>query len=199
MRRGARVIARGANHANRDSLVLPAGLSLPAFLLSLVLAGCSPRPPADVTIAVREASGENDLDADPDTIAEPPAPVALVAASAADPQLVWLASDEEALERGLAERRPMLVYFDAYWCADCKRMVSETFGDPRVQTQAGRFVAVRIDATDDEDPQVSAALSKYAVVSVPTLLLFDSSGHEQRRFTDLVGPETLLAEIGRVR
>ena len=65
--------------------------------------------------------------------------------------------------------------------------------------QAGRFVAVRIDATNDDDPQVSAALSKYAVIAVPTLILFDSSGHEQRRFTDFIRPDTLLGEIAQVR
>lgn len=204
MRRGAPARPRGANGASRDSSVLRDGsldaarLALPALLLAGLLAACAPRPPADVTVAVREAGGENEPDADPES-AETPAPPAPAAASAADTQLTWLASEEEALERGLAERRPVLVHFETEWCADCRRMVSETFGDPRVKTQAGRFVAVRIDATDDEDPQVSAALSKYAVVSVPTLILLDSSGHERRRFTELVGPDTLLAEIDRVR
>jgi thiol-disulfide isomerase/thioredoxin len=194
----------GANDANRDTpvarcpAVAPERLGLPALLLASLLAACSPRPPADVTIAVREGGGENEPDLDAEaTDALAPSPAR--AASAADGPLVWLGSEEEALERGLAERRPVLVHFETEWCADCRRMVSETFGDPRVKTRAGRFVAVRIDATNDEDPQVSAALSKYAVVSVPTLILLDSSGREQRRFTELVGPDTLLTEIDRVR
>ena len=42
-------------------------------------------------------------------------------------------------------------------------------------------------------------LTKYAVIAVPTLILFDSSGHEQRRFTDFIRPDTLLGEIAQVR
>lgn len=204
MRRGAPAPG-GANDANRDSpvaarrpAIAPAHLSPLALLVAGLLAACAPRPAVDITVAVSDSGGENEPDADLEAAEAPPPSLQPVSATL-DGQLVWLASEEEALERGIAERRPVLVHFQTEWCADCKRMVSETFGDPRVKSLAGRFVAVRIDATNDEDPQVSAALSKYDVVSVPTLILLDSSGHERRRFTELIGPDTLLAEIDRVR
>lgn len=114
-------------------------------------------------------------------------------------QQVWLDSADEAIARGREENRPVLVHFDSPYCADCKRLKQDTLGDPRVKEQVGRFVAVRIEATNDEDPRVSAALQKYTVINVPTLILLDSAGHEQRRITELVGPETLLLEIGHVR
>lgn len=187
--------SRGSNDANRDTSVV--GVAIAALLGAGLLAACSPPPAADPTSAARD-TGDAELDGD----AEPPAEAASPAGaplSAIRGPLVWLASETEALAQGRAERRPVLVHFATEWCADCKRMVSETFGDPRVKTEAGRFVAVRIDATNDEDPQVSAALSKYAVVNVPTLILLDSTGHEKRRFTELIGPDTLLHEIDRVR
>lgn len=173
--------------------VMSAAASLATVsLASVLLSACTPPPPADPTTAARpDTPEEGDPDAEPETRPAAAAPV--------DDQLVWLSSEKEALERSRDERRPVLVHFDSQWCADCKRMKQETFGDPRVQAQAGRFVAVRIDATNDEDPQVSAALQKYTVINVPTLILLDSSGHEQRRFTDLVGPETLLHEIDQIR
>lgn len=187
---------RGEGRAWSDIVV--AGVSPGAVLCSASLAaaalllGCAPPPPEAPTPL--RAEGPEDPDADPE------APDARPSGSA-DPQrrLVWLSSERDAMERSRQERRPVLVHFDSRWCANCKRMNQETFGDPRVQAQAGRFVAVRIEATDDEDPQVSAALQKYTIINVPTLILLDSSGHEQRRFTDLVGPETLLHEIDQVR
>ena len=42
----------------------------------------------------------------------------------------------------VAQVLKMLLHFAAEWCSACKRMAVETFGDPRVKTQAGRFVAV---------------------------------------------------------
>lgn len=205
MRRGEQVcVADASEAANRDSGVVPAGPGGPrsepgdahrgrarlpvACALAALVAACAPRPPADASTVAPEIEGEVEP-------AEPAPPPVLQAHG----QLVWLASEEEALSRGRAERRPVLVHFATEWCADCKRMVSETFGDPRVKSLAGRFVAVRIDATNDEDPEVDAALSKYSVVNVPTLILLDSSGHEQRRFTEFVRPDTLLAEIEHVR
>lgn len=112
--------------------------------------------------------------------------------------LEWISSESEGAARSKVERRPMLVSFATEWCGVCKRIAKETFGDPRVKARAGRFIAVRIDATNDDDPQVNAALLKYAVVGLPTIVLLDSAGHEQRRFTELVRPDTLLAEIDRV-
>jgi len=154
--------------------------------------GCAPPAPADPT-STREGAAD-----DPDAEVEAADAKAASAAPEQD-QLVWLSSEKEAVAQGQAERRPVLMHFEVNWCADCKRMKQETLGDPRVKAQAGRFVAVRIDATDDEDPQVSAALQKYTVINVPTLILLDSKGHEQHRFTELVGPETLLHEIELVR
>lgn len=194
--------AIGANDANHDSPVALLAAALAPFAAALLAAACAPSPAAIPTVTVRDSASDLDTDADLGD-APSPAPVAPVSAlaspSPASGPLVWLTSEEDAIALGRTERRPVLVSFATDWCADCTRMATETFGDPRVKTQAGRFVAVRIDATDDEDPQVSAALSKYDVVSVPTLILLDSSGHEQRRFTERIGPDTLLGEIDRVR
>lgn len=163
-----------------------------ALLAFAALPACAPLPPVDPTVSVRDSES-------PDTEAEIDATDPAPAAAKSEGPLTWIASETDAVAQSKAERRPMLLHFAAEWCSACKRMARETFGDPRVKTQAGRFVAVRIDATNDDDPQVSAALSKYAVIAVPTLILFDSSGHEQRRFTDFIRPDTLLGEIAQVR
>jgi thiol-disulfide isomerase/thioredoxin len=193
------LVSRRAHLATRDRAVVGAKAAAWPLLTAAVLAAalsvsCSGPPVRDPTTLVRldpvEAEGENDGE----TAETAPAPVA----KATGP-LVWVASEEEALVQSRAERRPMLVQFAADWCAACNRMAKETFGDPRVKTQAGRFVAVRIDATNDEDPHVDAALKKYAVLGVPTLILLDSSGHEQLRITDFVRADTLLKQIERVR
>jgi thiol-disulfide isomerase/thioredoxin len=191
-----------ANVANHDTAVAAvvtsarrgAPIVVAALLAWATLPACAaPAPAADATSVVRidgpdvEAEGDGEgADLAPAVVARP------------EGQLEWISSEEEGAVQSKAERRPMLVSFATEWCGACKRLVKETFADPRVKSEAGRFVAVRIDATNDEDPQVGAALLKYAVIGLPTIVLLDSEGHEQRRFTEFVRPDALLAEIERV-
>jgi thiol:disulfide interchange protein DsbD len=74
-------------------------------------------------------------------------------------------------------------------------MARETFADPRVMEKAAHFVAVKVDATDDEDPQVNQVKGKYKVVGLPTVVIYDSTGTERKRFNEFVGPEAFLAAI----
>jgi thiol:disulfide interchange protein DsbD len=63
---------------------------------------------------------------------------------------------------------------------------------------AANFVAVKVDATNDENPQVDAVKGKYQVKGLPTVVIYDSSGHERKRFNEFVGPEGFLAAIDGV-
>jgi thioredoxin:protein disulfide reductase len=102
---------------------------------------------------------------------------------------------ESAQKRALQESRPLLVDFTAAWCVACKEMEKETFADVRVQQEAGRFVAVRVDVTDDEDPRVKATTSAHAVIGLPTVILFGSDGGEAKRFNSKVEAEDFLAAL----
>jgi thiol:disulfide interchange protein DsbD len=109
--------------------------------------------------------------------------------------LSWEHSEAKAEQMAKTEKRPLMVDFTAEWCGACKKMAKETFSDPRVMEKAGHFVAVKVDATDDEDPQIDAVKGKYKVVGLPTVVLYDSSGKERKRFNDFVGPDDFLAAI----
>src|SRR5690606_11802278 len=93
------------------------------------------------------------------------------------------------------EGKPLLVDFTAAWCGACKELDTVTFADPAVSREAGRFVAVKVDATDDEDAQVQESMRRLSVRGLPTVLLFDSTGSEARRFTDFVGPAEFLSAL----
>jgi thiol:disulfide interchange protein DsbD len=110
--------------------------------------------------------------------------------------IAWEPSEPRAASRARAEKRPLLVYFTAAWCAACAELERGPFKDPRVTAAASRFVAVRIDATDDEAPALQAVKASYAVAGLPTLVLVDSSGREARRINEFVRAE-LLAEALR--
>lgn len=105
---------------------------------------------------------------------------------------------ETARELALKEGRPLLVDFTANWCVACKELDRHTFAEPRVAAEAGRFVAVKVDATNDEDPAVQEAMRSLKVVGLPTVVVFDSKGQEAVRYTDFVPPDRFLTAIQSV-
>jgi thiol:disulfide interchange protein DsbD len=105
---------------------------------------------------------------------------------------------ERALARASSEKRPLLLDFTAAWCIACKELDAKTFSEPRVGRELGRFIAVKFDATNDDDPKVAATMERYKVVGLPTVLLFDSSGREIVRLTDFVPPDEFLQSAVRV-
>lgn len=110
--------------------------------------------------------------------------------------LAWEKKDiDGALARAATDKRPLIVDFTAAWCAACKELDKQTFSEPRVGQELGRFVAVKVDATNNDDPKVEALLARYKVVGLPTVVLFDSRGKEAVRFNDFVPPDEFLKSV----
>jgi thiol:disulfide interchange protein DsbD len=111
------------------------------------------------------------------------------------PAITWLTNEESALAKARAEGKPVLIDFGAEWCAACKKLEHQTFPDPNVRAEAARFVALRVDATDDEDPTIARLKDKYKVVGLPTVIMLDKSGKEVVRFNDFVLPDKFYAAM----
>jgi thioredoxin:protein disulfide reductase len=123
-----------------------------------------------------------------------------MAAGLVSGQLRWESSETAATARAAAERRPLLVDFGATWCGACKELEDKTFQDPRVRAEGARYVALHVDATNDDDPSVARVREKYgATAGLPVVLLFGSDGNEAVRFTEFVTPERFAAALAKVR
>lgn len=109
-------------------------------------------------------------------------------------RIEWVDANGEASARDRAtrERRPVLVYFSATWCAACAEL-EKTFRDRRVLELTADFESIHVDATNDDDPRVLELTTKYRVLGLPTLVFFDARGSEVARITEYV-PGTKLAE-----
>lgn len=126
--------------------------------------------------------------------------VLLIAWTTPTRSLTWQALPlAVALETAQKEKRPLLVDFTASWCGECKELDAHTFSDARVSREAGRFLAVKVDATDDDDPVVQATMSELAVRGLPTVILFDSDGIEVRRLTSFVPAPEFVAALRPIR
>jgi thiol:disulfide interchange protein DsbD len=103
-----------------------------------------------------------------------------------------------AREKALGSQRPLIIDFGAAWCGACKELDKLTFSQESVQREAGRFLAVKVDATNDEDPNVEAAMSAFSVKGLPTVVVYDSKGAEAIRYTDFVEAEQFLTALKKV-
>jgi thiol:disulfide interchange protein DsbD len=104
----------------------------------------------------------------------------------------------EAKAKAVGTARPLIIDFGAAWCGACKELDKVTFSEDAVRREAGRFLAVKVDATNDDDPHVEAAMSEFGVVGLPTVVIFDSKGAEAVRYTDFVEPAQLLTALRKI-
>ena len=111
---------------------------------------------------------------------------------------MWLDDEKQALETSKTEQKPLLIDFTADWCSACKRLARETFTENEIRTQLARFVLLKLDASDDDDPRVVDVQKRYRVVGLPTVILIDSKGNEVRRFTDFVPSKELLPVLKEI-
>jgi thiol:disulfide interchange protein DsbD len=91
--------------------------------------------------------------------------------------LAWLHDEATAVALARAEGRPLLVDFWAEWCTACKELDRFVWTDPRVREKAARFVALKLDGTDDS-AAFQALAAKYGVLGLPTVVFVDARGRE---------------------
>jgi thiol:disulfide interchange protein DsbD len=114
--------------------------------------------------------------------------------------LRWETSEQAAIQRASEEHKPILIDFGATWCGACKELEEKTFPDPKVRAEGARFVALHVDASDDDDPTVAKVRQKYhATEGLPVVVLLDSQGQEAKRFTEFVPPDRFAAALATVQ
>lgn len=91
--------------------------------------------------------------------------------------LEWLHDEGAAVALAQREGRPLIVDFWAEWCVACKELDKHVWSDPRVRAKASRFVALKLDGTDDS-AAFQALSAKYGVLGLPTVVFVDPRGRE---------------------
>jgi thiol:disulfide interchange protein DsbD len=97
----------------------------------------------------------------------------------------WQPYSEQALERALADRRPVFLDFQADWCLPCREMDRTTFRDPEVVRAAEPFVPFKVDVTLG-DETANAVMDRFGVSGVPTYVALRGDGTEGARLVGFV-------------
>lgn len=101
---------------------------------------------------------------------------------------------QAALDRARREGKLVLVDFYADWCLPCKRMLKETYTDPKVVAELEHFVFLKVD-TDDQ-PEVS---KHFGVAGIPDARILKPDGSELARFVGFKSASEVLVILGSAR
>ena len=106
---------------------------------------------------------------------------------------------DEVLASARVSGRPVLLDFFAEWCAACRLLDRNTFTAREVRQEAKRFVAIRIDATDERAAE--AYTKRFGVVGLPTIAFVSSRGAEAgaARLLGLVDGASLARTLRSVK
>jgi len=107
---------------------------------------------------------------------------------------------DAALARARAEHKPVMIDFFAEWCAACKELDRETYVAPTVVAEASRFVRIKVDGTNAQDP-LDALYQRFGVNGLPTVAFVSSDGKvlDDPRVTGFLGPEKFTETLRQVR
>ncbi len=107
---------------------------------------------------------------------------------------------EKTLARARAEGKPVMIDFFADWCAACKELDRETYPSPEVIAESGRFLSIKIDATNSEDA-LDALMDRFGVQGLPTVAFVSSQGEilKDPRVTGFLEPRRFAEELKKVR
>lgn len=107
----------------------------------------------------------------------------------------WETKEEEAVAKAKEAKKPVVIDFGAEWCKACKELDEMTWPDHCVRQELSRFTAIKVDATDDDNPEVKRLSAKYKVVGLPTVVVLGSDGTEKARFNQFVKPDQFQAAV----
>lgn len=94
----------------------------------------------------------------------------------------WGSDLEEGLALAAKIKVPVLLFFDASWCAPCRTISELSQSQALVDTIGEGFVRVTIDVS--EETEAGAAIQKrFGALALPALLMLDHKGTETARYT----------------
>ncbi len=100
----------------------------------------------------------------------------------------WRTDLDKAMEDAKQQNRPILLDFDAEWCAACKELEHKTFSNAEIKTILADFVLVKIDCTESKSQRVKELQTRFDVKGLPTVIYLSPAGEEITRFVSFLPP-----------
>lgn len=102
----------------------------------------------------------------------------------------WITSMKEAQEIALVSNKLIIIDFWAKWCVPCKKMDLESWNHPEVETVLQNYIKLKIDIDFNRELAL-----KYAIKSIPQMIVIDGNGTVIYRFSGYKKPLQLKNEL----
>ncbi len=116
---------------------------------------------------------------------------------AAQEKIDWVMGEEEGLRQAKSSGKVAMIDFYASWCAACMEFEKLTYTDPEVIKESKRFVNIKIDCTNSNEPKIKQLWDKYGVVGLPTIVFVGRNGNvlKDKTITGFINPKGFLRII----
>lgn len=81
----------------------------------------------------------------------------------------------------LDSSKPVMVYFTAKWCDNCKALDADVFSKSDVALEVAEFEKIKVDITDNTDFDIEM-LKKYSLFGPPGIVFYDSDKKELKNY-----------------
>ncbi len=112
------------------------------------------------------------------------------ASDAAKRQIPWITDYDTGMEQAMAQEKDMVLVLYASWCPWCKKLLTQTFEDPRIRLLNDKFVFVKANSEENTDLK-----EVYEQDGFPLTVLTDPGGRVIRKFEGFKNAPQLLSEL----
>lgn len=118
--------------------------------------------------------------------------------SDAGPQIRFDPFQDNAFIDARKSGSPVVLYFEADWCAPCKEMHARTFRAPQVLANAAGIRFFRVDMTNPNG-YLAVVQKSFQVLGEPTIIVFGTDGKERSRRFGFVAPDVFAKMLSESR
>ena len=109
----------------------------------------------------------------------------------------WERDYNKAIRRARAEKKLIIADMFTDWCALCKDMDRETFGDPKViRGMADKYVWLKLNTETEQDGE--RLQKEFAILTYPTVLVLDGTGEEVDRVDRFLAAAQFMEQVTSV-
>ncbi len=83
----------------------------------------------------------------------------------------WHASLDEGLAAAKREGKPVLIDMWATWCKNCLTMDKTTLADPEVTAELDRYVRIKFQAENPDEPPARPLMKRFGAIGLPTYVV----------------------------